>query len=319
MILILGTFFFFQKSRNLTSSPTTFGEPKIPIMTESSYVLNINTEEKDFDFPKNLPVLKIAPVPISVDEADSVAAHLGLTTAPLEFNGVFEGPLRIYQGDESSLTVSTVKGKFQFVNYVFPESVENKQLSDAQIIQTAQDFLLSRGFVSDSGLKASSVLYLEERSGEGSYEVAKENADLFQVNFSSSVSEAPILSLTPQSSPINVGVLPDGTVFKAYVEKLTGISQSSESYKIKSYEEFLANKNSAVLVTLDEGNINLPDIPKGNIKKIDVDEIELGYLYEFSGATILQPIFVLRGSATLTGYPNIEAILYLPAISRDYP
>ena len=292
-------------------------QPKIPSLLEGTYPVEIFFEQQDFNFPSVISALKLEKTLLQNQDVARIASNLGFTSDPLIMEDVFDGKMYIYRSDESALTVSLKNQEFDYTLNQVPAYI-NKQPSDTALINTAKDFLIQMGLASSENIHFASFVYLEETSGQGLYPSSKENASLYQVNFSSEVDDTTILTLNPQNTPAYVRLLPDGSVFKAHVNRLGTISKSTSQYKLQTYDEVLSNINNVILVSLDGGNIHLPDISNKSIKKISIYSIELAYLLDTPTSEILQPVFLLKGTADISDYPaEVSASMYLPAISSN--
>lgn len=292
-------------------------QPKIPSLLEGSYPVESILKKQDFNFPSKAPVLKLEKTPLQDQDIKNIADNLGFTSDPLIVEDVFDGKMYIYRSEESALTVSLKNQEFDYTLNKVPSYI-NKQPSDAALISTAKNFLTQTGFVSSEDIQFASFVYLKQISSQGLYPTNKEDAILYQVNFSSVISNTTILTLNPQNTPVYVRLLPDGSVFKAHVNRLGTISKSANQYKLKTYDEVISNINNVVLISLDDGNLHLPDISNKSIKKISIFSIELAYLLDTPTSVTLQPVYLLKGTADISGFPTeVSASMYLPAISSN--
>jgi hypothetical protein len=292
-------------------------QPKIPSLLEGAYPVETFFEQQDFNFPSKISALKLEKTLLQNQDIANIASNLGFPVDPLIMEDVFDGKMYIYRSEESALTVSLKNQEFDYTLNTVPAYI-NKQPSDAALINTAKDFLTQMGFVSSEDIRFESFIYLKETSGQGLYPTNKENAMLYQVNFSSVVVDTTILTLNPQNTPVYVRLLPDGSVFKAHVNRLGTISKSTTQYKLKTYDEVISKINDVILISLDDGNVHLPDISNKSIKKISIYSIELAYLLDTPTSETLQPVFLLKGTADISGFPTeVSASMYLPAISSN--
>lgn len=312
--VLISVALFLKKEEEITPP---LPQPKIPSLLEGSYPIETIFEKQDFNFPSRIPVLILEKTPLQDQDIKNIADNLGLTSDPLIMEDVFDGKMYIYRSEESALTVSLKNQEFDYTLNKLPSFI-NKQPSDTALINTAKDFLIQMGFVSSEDIQFISFVYFKETSGEGLHPTNKEDATLYQVNFSSVIADTTILTLNPQNTPVYVRLLPDGSVFKAHVNRLGVISKSANQYKLKTYDEVISNMNNVVLISLDDGNIHLPDISNKSIKKISIYNIELAYLLDTPTSVTLQPVYLLRGTADISGFPiEVSASMYLPAISSN--
>jgi len=321
ILVILGVLLivslFLKKEEEAIISLPPLPQPKIPSLLEGKYPIETAFGKQDFNFPSKAPVLTLEKKPLPDNDIENVANNLGFTSDPLIMDDVFDGKMYIYRNEESALTVSLKNQEFDYTLNEVPSYI-NKQPSDTALINTAKDFLIQMGFVSSEDIQFASFVYLQETSGQGLYPVNKEDAVLYQVNFSSVIADATILTLNPQNTPIYVRLLPDGSVFKAHVSRLGTISKSDNQYTLQTYEEVISNINDVVLISLDNGNVHLPDVSNKSINKVSISTIQLEYLLDTPTSTTLQPVFLLKGTADILGFSaEVSASMYLPAISSN--
>jgi hypothetical protein len=315
LCLVVSLFIFYLSKKKQEEITIPLPTPNIPSLVKGTYPVEVDFKE-GFDFPSKIPLLNLQKGVFPEKTITEIANNLGFGE-PFIANDVFDGKTYVYQGETATLTVSV---KNQELNYTLNSipSFANKQLSDSSLVNLATNFLTENGFVSPDDIQFASFSYLKETAGQGLYSVSKEEATFYQVNFSSVVSETTILTLNPQDTPIYVRILPDGTVFKARVIRLGTISESLTQYKLKTYDEVVSEITNATLISLDDGNIHLSDIPEGSIENILISEVRLVYLLDSPTSQILQPVYLFKGKATISGFPSeVNASLYLPAVSSN--
>lgn len=307
---------FFSGRQEQQVSTTPLPAPQIPENFDGNYQLTFEMKQSDFDFPNTLPVLSTKPSTISDEESRTLAKNLNLDFEPTLVPDVVDGLKHRYSGDNYVLIVSLEAGKINYVKNITPGEIINKQLSDNEIIRIAESFLVDNNLTSQENTQPISVEYFGSLSGAGLFKTEKEDASFYQVNFGSTISDVPTITTNPNKSPVLVRVLPDGSILSASVNKFDQVTESQQVYKLKDYDEVLNTKSSAILISLDEGNIYLPDLPPGIIESITINDVKLAYLVTSSLDLIIQPIFLLEGVADLKGVSeNVNVTLYLPAIS----
>jgi len=296
--------------------PSSFEGPRIPKYIEGGSTIESQIAREGFSFPDSLPVLRAIPAgPFTQEEVMPFAEKLGFASEPIVAEDVSEGTVYIWSNLKDNLVVYSKSRRVEYGLNQTPDNVINKQLSDEALIKISEDFL-TKNFLSAAEEISFSFFTFLKSAGlpEGFYQSTKEEASIYQVNFSPVSSEYKILTLEPGSSPIYVWALPDGTISKAIVNKNLNLSVSGEKIPLKNYEEFTASLNKAVLVSLDDGNLLLSTLPKSDVQRIVISEAELVYLMDSSSSESFQPIFLLKGKARVKGYDNeVRGLLYLPA------
>lgn len=293
---------------------TALPQLTIPDYLKGEKTIEINFEKKDFDFPSKLAALEVKGARLTPEETKTIANSLDFTFEPKISRDVFDGTIHTYAGEISSLVARLEISAMDYTLYTTPSFI-NKQLSAEALISIATDFLVKNGFVPANDIEFSSFIFYKDSPGEGLFPASKKEATIFQINFSSKVTNIPILTLNPQNTLIYVRILPDGTVFSAHVKRLDEIRQSTETYRLKSFSDLKNSADEAVVISLDFGNINLSDVPENSLKKITVNKVELGYLLTSVETGILQPVYLLKGEAEVVGFQDkVNASLYLPAV-----
>ena len=105
----------------------------------------------------------------------------------------------------------------------------------------------------------------------------------------------------------------DGEILNSEIIFPPTYNITKTKHQIKNYNQFISSINKASLVSLNDSNVNLPDLDENEVEEITITEVRLAYLLDDINSQILQPIFVLEGT-TASG---LNAILYLPALSSN--
>lgn len=297
---------------------STIPNPVIPKQITGEINLTPKFTEADFKFPSSLPVLNVDKgSPFTEAEAIEIGKKFGLTTTPEKADDVFDGTTYFWANDTYSLFIYS---KSRRIEYSIGEisKTADKQLSDQSIIDTATRFLNDKGLANSQDIEFSFFSFLKENASAESINITtKDNAGIYQVNFSPITAGSKILTLDPKSSFIYVWVLPNGEIAKASVTKFQSVSKSPNSYPIKNYSQVISSIKSAVVVSLNDGNIHLPNLTAQNIKNIDITSIDLAYLMDSPNTYVLQPVFTLKGTVEFVGdSQKYSAYLYLPAIQN---
>lgn len=316
IIVIAAVFFTASKTKPLPKPPGFIQEPSIPKQLQGDINLTPKFTEKDFNFPKVAALLTIEKAtPFTESEANSFGSEFGFSSQPDKVEDIVDGATYIWNNIDSSLIVYSKSRKIEYSLNEIP-SAANKQLSDDLIKNTAFEFLQEKDLAEN--LDFSFFTFLEKPIGdEGISITTKASAVIYQVNFSPKVAQAKLLTLDPKTSPVYVWILPDGNIARASITKLGNVSKTTNTYPLKNYSQVISSIKSATIVSLDDGNIHIPNLSVQDIKNIDITEIELAYLLESPNTTTLQPIYTLKGTAEFVGLSQkVSAYLYLPAIQN---
>jgi len=291
---------------------------EIPKVINDKYDVSFDLGEP-FDIPTSAPLLTTNQQnPYTLEEANTIAQRLGFMLSPIEFKDVKKGMTYIWKRELYSLIVYSKTREIAYKMESGIPKVPNKQLKQNDMELLTREVVEKTGLYSKDALQLSSVAYLKDTQR---FEVkslnGKENADIYQFNYTpNTVSSYKILTIVPYNSPISVWILPNGEIFQLNLHELTGLSQTPETVPLKSFDEVQMNANKAIIVSLDNDNIEFVTLPNGAITNIKINEIELFYLLDKTLGSTLQPVFLLRGKTNITGYGEVDVVLYLPAVKE---
>lgn len=276
--------------------------------------------ESDFKFPSKLPYLHQINTSILTDaQVKNIATNLEFTGDPLAINDVENGISFIWNGDKYSLMVTPKTKTILFVSVSGIERLvqnsTNKQLSETEYKTTAQDFLIKKVGLDQTGLNFSGFSYFRiDNDVEYLGKATKDNHQVIQLNYSQSPSKYPILTSNPDETQFSVQILKDGTIASFKGNLQSSFQNSPNEYPLKNYLQFSNELNKAILVSLNDNKVNLPDVKQSDIGNIIAQKVSLVYLMEKPGQEIVQLVFLIEGTATLSGFNTpVNVSLYLPA------
>lgn len=324
LLAIISVAYILVTTKNHSTTQTsvnTLPTPNIPNYFQTGLSSTLEIQQSNFNFPATLPVLeKQNTTTLNTSAAGAIASRLGFTTSPIEGSDAVNGTVLIWNNKNNFLTITPKINKIKFGPSENPATIIpgiiNKQLSDQALQAIATDFLNNKIQVPANSLSFSNFVYLIPKAGQELFQVTdKATAKIIQLNYSLQNTNYPILTQDPNSTIAYVQVLLDGTVLNSEINYGLSYTPGLTEYNIFNYSRFTKNTNTAILVSLNDGSVNLPDIAKDQLSDIVLKTVELGYLYDSSDSTFLSPIFILRGTAKLSGYTNpLTAVFYLPAI-----
>lgn len=312
-----------SKQEGLPATERFNEPPKITNYFADGLPLKLNITKGDFDFPDKLPYLtQDTKTPFTQDEINKISSSLGFNFDPLRVTDIKDGNILIWNSDNQSLLVAPKIRKVKIVPPTSPriliQNAIDKKLTEDQYKALGDEFLSQRMPLTPENLKFMDFVYLKIENGlELFRKTLKENSEFVQLNYYQNPLEYPLLSLNPQDSQVIIQFLKDGSILNFEATLPTGIVESPNEYPIKSFEEFTSSINKGILVSLNDGNINLPDIKKSEITNININKISLAYLIDEDKGEIIQPVFLLEGNANVSGYAaDVSAQFYLPAFSQ---
>lgn len=326
VISIASIFYIILSSKKSVEIPKQqfISPPKIENYFGNSLKITQSLNKEDFNnFPKTLPYLKQTPLSSFTQvEMDKISNNFGFTISPLEFNDIKNGKIYIWNSDKYSLIIYSKIRKIEVTPAFNPRSLittaPNKQLSDNDYKNLAINLLSEKLNISKDSLKFSNFVYLKIEEGlERFRETTKEDSEITQINLYSSKGTLPIFTTNPQDSQIYIQFTRGGEILNLEASFYSEYKPGEIEYKIKDFKETLETINDSILVSLNDSNVNLPDLKPEDIKSINIDKISLVYLQESLTSEILQPVFLLKGTAFIKRFDKeITASLYLPAYSK---
>jgi hypothetical protein len=301
-----------------SKTPKKFITP-LQIPTEiatGDYKIEQEFTEKDFNFPKSLPLLTVKPTTeLSDEESKSLGSKLGFLDEPQIINDYFEGKLFFWHKQEGDLTIYP---KARMVIYTsdsaLSKSTQGRTLSEGEIIKKATDFLTQNSFFDPNQIKFTTINYLKKDSHTDI--TTKDKAEMYLLNFAPKIAAYSILSLDPINSNVSVYVTKSGLITRAKIVLLGEMLESKETYTLKNYIEVVSSLHQAKIVSLEDGNITSVDSSITPIQSVKVKSIELAYFIDESNPAIY-PVFLIKGIADLKNMGELSAFLYLPAISQS--
>lgn len=323
IVLVLAFYFIFFEKRETTQKTSSLPTLSIPVHFPYKLPLSLQVEKESFNFPKNLPLLELQRhSSLSEELIEKVAGNLGFKEKPSSFKDINRGIVKFFNNDKYSLSVYPeerfLKLGQAFNPYDMIKNAINKQLTEEDMEIVARDFLVNDLLLKSGSLKFMGINYLKADRGYEVFQTTnKDEGEIYQLNFSLSDSPFPIYSLNPQQTFIYVQLLKDGSILNCEANLENDYLPSSEEFPLKTFSQVKSSLDQAVLISLYDGNINLPDLNEKDIEKIIIDKIELVYLMDNPKGKILQPVYLLSGLAQVKGFENeVNAFLYLSALSN---
>lgn len=317
-LIILGLLLILKSKRPKTPTEEKALLPTYHIPKTFNGKLNItfDVDEQSLKLPDSLPIIKVdPPEPLQEKKIFEIAKAFGLEKNYYTTDDIRRGKTYLFKGGTTALTIYTKTNQIIYVSDVKLPTI-NKRLDNDTIIELAKDFLIDKGLFKEGELTFSFLVFLDLNSEEIRY-TSKENASAYKVNFSPIKVEYKVITLNPDTSPINVWVAPDGSIMKAEINYLGALKTSEQNYRLKNLQDIKNTADTAAITSLDDGNIFPGDLLKDDLESITINSIELAYLAETQDTKIFQPIFLLSGKAVLRqSNKEVNITLYLPAIKN---
>jgi len=320
LISIISVFYLLSLSKNKQNVPAV--SPPKPALVQNykgKFMITLSVEKNEFTFPEKLPFLEFesSPSPLNESFARNVAAKLGFAGEPTKVEDSLDGTTYFWKSDKGTLFVYSRSQKIRGGFGSFTPGI-NKQLSDAAISATAQEFIINNGLLDKDFFQTGAIKFLGQfPGGEGFREITKEKAVLYQVSILPKTVNYELISLSSVEPVSYVQIKQDGSTYSFQISIFPALKNGATEYKLKDYDELESSLNEACLIELRRSTVLLSDLPVDLIQNIEVNKIEIAYLMEFSKATSFQPIYKLSGEAMLKdSNDKAVATLYLPAFSE---
>jgi hypothetical protein len=320
ILIIVFVFYLFIQPRKESEKIVrpSLPKPSIPSEYGQPFSVKLNISERDFKFPATLPVITTSDTqPLTESQIVDIGKNFGFEESPTTANDIEEGKTYIWSNDQGSLLIYS---KTRRISYISTRSINtiNKQVENTALIDIAENFLTNKNLVSSDSINFSGlVFYRAQEFTESFSKTEKDSANIYQINFSIKATDYPIITTYPEYSPINVRILTDGEIYSAEIVKIS-LSPSSEEYKIKNFQEFNNSLSEAKIISVAGGEINVSDVPKGEIENATFDSVQLGYFFDTPKNQVYQPVFILKGSVVLKNTKSpLDTTLYMPALSEN--
>lgn len=309
-------FFLLRQSKVPVEQDTKISDPSLPNSFGNNFPLTTTISSTSFNFPKELPLIGFKLKQIDLSFAQDIAKRLGIPGAPNVVNDVNEGQKYIWGSQEGFLFITPAKGSISYgLANVSPPETANKQLNDDDIKKAALTFLTDKIQIPSNLIQFESIEYLVENpTTEGFADTTKQNASVYQVNFTLAASGYPVLSIVPGKPITNVRILPDGSIFSAEVAIYESI-EIGNNLPILTFDEFSKRLPEANLVSFTE-RVDVTDNVIKTIRNISVEAVSLVYLFDGKNLDYLQPVFLLEGIVQTNTTQILHAQLYLPALQN---
>ncbi|KKR70762.1 MAG: hypothetical protein UU12_C0017G0013 [Candidatus Woesebacteria bacterium GW2011_GWA2_40_7b] len=290
-------------------------EPKLVQNYKGDISSSLKIPVEQFKTVNKLPLLVVAKKVFTDTYLNRVASFVGFSEPVKKLNDSQEGLTYFWKKDSGTLFAYTKSSK---IRYGSSESIKtsDKRFSDENIKTIAGKFLVDSGLLTANNFSFDSTQYLKEDPSK-KYFVKSTDKDfsLYHLNILPMSLDYEIISVTATENTNYIEITKDGGVHSFQLIVFDSVQKGPVEYPIKTYEEINSSIGSAVLIDLGGEETPFKYLPADTIKNIDLDQIDIAYLLDSPTATVLQPVYKISGTATLSGGDNVRAVLYLPAFS----
>lgn len=310
-------------SNKKQTAPTENFQQKIDIpnsLSDSTLQIENNITGLDFNFPSILPyVQQINTSILQNSDINKIAINLGFTSDPLKMDDAVNGNVSIWNGDRYSLIIipkiNNVQLSSNSTARTLVQNSQDKKIDDKQFESMAQDFLTTKIGVNPSILKFSNFTYYKIANGaEYLTKTTKTEAQIVQLNYSQSPSVYPIFTANPDESQFSIQFLKNGDILSFKGNVGLNFQLSPNEYPLLTFNQFSQNLDKSIIVSLNDNNVNLPDLKGNQISNIQANKASLVYLLDTPNQQNIQPVFLIEGTASVIGINNpVRLLMYLPA------
>lgn len=292
-------------------------QPKPSTFLRGKFQVESRLKKENFQVPEKLPIYEFISPKLTYQSSFETAKKLGFSSYPFILTDANRGTVYLWSEDEKNLKIIQSTNVIDYKNNVVsPPGIILP--SNDSLIATATKFLQESQLVNIGTIKLSKIQFFD--SGVEDFFILKNktDADLASIVFQEIIDKYPVVNPSPDIGTINVKINSEEKIVAAYIHQLKNIQRGTE-YPLKSFGELETSLVKATTHSLDNGNIDLLRIKSEDIEKVYIDDLNIAYLTEFSSSQeLLQPIFLLNGSAKLKDGKVVPALLYLPAISEQF-
>lgn len=326
-LFVLGIFILFisglmllgalrQEREQITSIPQTKQE-SIKFPKDSKSDLPVKVDKKlELQTPENLPTISVVFGEITKNKSTKIAKELGFNENMNELKDITEGTKYLWSNNEYYLWITPKKSYLNYAMNQFPKNINDKHLTEGAVKEKALDFMVNKFDLDENSIEVVSVShYKVSHYSEGFSKTTKNDSQLFHVDITYKEINFPVLTSIPKFQILYVEILPDGEVYKASAYLLNEFKQSNESYRVKNLDDIKSSLEEAHLISVENDYIHLIDIKPTDVKKVDIQDIKVGYFFDdISINTTLQPVFLLEGEVEIKNSTADWAKLYMPAL-----
>lgn len=265
--------------------------------------------------PLDANVYQIDQGPYTKDQAVLFAQKVGITSEPFEATDAISGTMFIFTPPDATLLIYPDQHVIDFKPNVENNAQITTEFNGLTAENIARKYLVTLGF-----FEKESDLVLEKR--ENTVDETNEVGGLGDPNavsyqFTYLVNGYKILGESYNLGTAYVQLNSKNEIVRVYVQEKP-VTKIYGKYPLKDYSEIVDSiRASAIIQSVGDSSLGGLNVNARTVKEITISKIEIAYLSQTnSNAKFLQPIFHLKGTATLTNGKIVTAALYMPAIKQ---
>jgi hypothetical protein len=338
--VIIGLYFIYILSQDKTPSEPQQKENEVqePVLNappiekqeiQSQFDFQGNKYSITFSIPKNsynilskIPVYKIENRVLSDEQANTIARNLGFTSNPIKAKDAVYGMNYTYIKGSDFVTILPESRSIEFKAGIGFDDIATftKTPSPNEMEEIARNYITSHKLsTSQDQIKLQAVEFVYLDPG-GHITPRSQGNNTARVTFIKELSGIPLTGEFYTKGSIEILINANKNITSLYMIETPNLA-ITEEYSTKTYDEVRKTIGQAKLQSLDNGKLPLEDFLAYNlqIRSVSVHKASLAYVLDISkNQELLQPTIILEGTAALSNFTSVPAVLYLPAISEAY-
>jgi hypothetical protein len=319
--------FFVTRSKKTTESPSLSSRAPIAPVVKPSFPESLPRPQPNYavppvdqPFPSSVRTVVYSHLPITNQQAATMANALGVSSQPVEIPGN-RGTLYSWSNNGQTLTIGGDPVEISYTFYQSSTTPIGSQNIDSDALIAGFRQRIGHTMPGVELKKIKTTLY--ESTGFGPKETTNtQAATTLRADYSFTIDNYPIYTRYPSAPALSVQINGNRNLeqFNTYWYK--GIQKTHSVTPIITYEEAVQRLlgGEGALLAVNTQDPPLTDIPqKFSVQTSTISRVELAYYYT-PGNTILAPVFVFNGQGVDTekNVP-VETLTVVSALPSQVP
>lgn len=311
IVVVLGVFYApsVKPQPKPTPTPLSLTPPQIE---GQSLPRTVQVSLENFFYPKTMKIYQGVENRLLAEKAKTIAQQLGFTTEPQISQSALQETFYNWtkNGEYLSINLKTSEINYGKDPYSLPLAKEGTLFSPIKTQETLIKLLEELDLVPSYSLQTLKEQYLA-LLGPVIAEVAQEKAELIMVGLNPVLADTLLLGQNPRVSPISIMLDKGNNLISFKYQSSFSSFDPKEEYQLKTIEEIeqtVSKEGKIVFLSL------MTEAEEVELKDVNLNQAKVAYLQPLK-ENLIQPIFVLSGTATLETKEVTEVNVYLPAIS----
>lgn len=304
--------FFYAPSAEPQIGPIPTPSPLLspPQIEGQALPKSVQVSLQNFKYPKTMKIYQGAENRFLPGKAKAIAQQLGFTTEPQISQSVSQEIFYNWAKNGEYLSINLNTSGINYGKDFSNLTKEGDLPSPVKAQETLNKLLEDLGLVPSYSLQVQKEQYLA-LMGPVMTQVAPEKAEVIMVGSNPVLEDTLLLGQNPGALLISIMIDKENTLVSFEYQSPFFSFDPKEEYPlktIKEIEEKISKEGKIVFLDL------ITEVEEVELKSVNLNQAKIAYLQPMTG-NLIQPTFVLSGTATLETGEVIEVIVYLPAIS----